>query len=67
MRLKILDSGYSLGIKVLFKFMGMVSRHPVPDAAKLVFCRSNFYGLPMKKFTMKPCVDDLLGLWEIVN
>lgn len=51
MRLKILNSGYSFGTKFLFGFIRMVSRHPVPDAAKLVFYRSDFYGSPMKKFT----------------
>jgi hypothetical protein len=37
MRLKILTSGYGLGAKVLFALIHAVSRHPVPDAAKLVF------------------------------
>ena len=51
MRLKILNSGYGFGTKVLFAFIHMVSRHPVPDAAKLVFYRPDFYGAPMKEFT----------------
>ena len=51
MRLEILNSGYSFGTKVLFAFINAVSRHPVPDAAKLVFYRPDFYGGPMKKFT----------------
>src|SRR5712691_1005560 len=51
MRLKILNSGYSFGTKVLFAFIHAVSRHPVPDAAKLVFYRPDFYGAPMKEFT----------------
>lgn len=51
MRLKILNRGYSFGTKVLFALIRMASRHPVPDAAKLVFYRTDFYGSPMKKFT----------------
>jgi len=51
MRLKILDSGYSFGTKVLFVLIHAVSRQPVPDAAKLVFYRPDFYGAPMKEFT----------------
>ncbi len=49
MRLKILDSGYSFGTKVLFALIHAVSRQPVPDAAKLVFYRPDFYGAPMKR------------------
>src|SRR5260370_8857613 len=51
MRRKILNSGYGFGTKVLFAFIHTVSRHPVPDAAKLVFYRPDFYGAPMKEFT----------------
>src|SRR2546423_15264391 len=51
MRLKILNSGYGFGTKVLFAFIHTVSRHPVPDAAKLVFYRPDFYGAPAKEFT----------------
>jgi uncharacterized peroxidase-related enzyme len=51
MRLKILNSGYDFGTKVLFAFIHLVSRQPVPDAARLVFYRPDFYGTPMKVFT----------------
>ena len=51
MRLKILNSGYSFGTKVLFAIIRAVSRYPLPDAAKLVFYRPDFYGSPMKEFT----------------
>src|SRR5713226_1460769 len=37
--------------KVLFAFIQLASRQPVPDAAKLVFYRADFYGDPMKKVT----------------
>ena len=53
MRLKILNSGYGFGTKVLFAFIHAASRHPVPDAAKLVFYRPDFYGVPMKEFTQE--------------
>jgi uncharacterized peroxidase-related enzyme len=51
MRLAILDSGHGFWTKVLFAFMRAISRQPVPDAAKLVFYRPDFYGTPMKEFT----------------
>ena len=51
MRLEILNSGYTFGTKVLFAFIQLASRRPVPDAAKLVFYRADFYGDPMKLFT----------------
>ena len=51
MRLKILNNGYSLGTKALFALIHLASRRPLPDAAKLVFYRPDFYGGPMKEFT----------------
>jgi uncharacterized peroxidase-related enzyme len=51
MRLKILTSGYDFGTKVLFAFIQLVSRQPLPDAARLVFYRPDFYGAPMKVCT----------------
>jgi uncharacterized peroxidase-related enzyme len=44
MRLAILDSGHSFGIKVLFAFIRIVSRLPVADAVKLFRYRPDFYG-----------------------
>jgi uncharacterized peroxidase-related enzyme len=51
MRLEVLNSGYTFGTKILFAFIQLASRRPVPDAAKLVFYRADFYGDPMKKIT----------------
>jgi uncharacterized peroxidase-related enzyme len=51
MRLKVLNSGYSLGTKALFALIHLASRQPLPDAAKLVFYRADFYGRNMKEFT----------------
>lgn len=51
MRLKILNSGYRFGTKVLFALIHVVSRQPLPDAARLVFYRPDFYGTPMKEIT----------------
>jgi len=51
MRLNILNSGYTFGTKVLFAFIHLVSRQPLPDAARLVFYRPDFYGAPMGAFT----------------
>ncbi|MEV0659937.1 carboxymuconolactone decarboxylase family protein [Actinomadura luteofluorescens] len=51
MRLDILDHGYSPKTKLLFALIRLFSRHPVPDAAKLVFYRPDFYGARAKAFT----------------
>jgi uncharacterized peroxidase-related enzyme len=51
MRLDILNRGYNPGTKLLFALIRLFSRHPVPDAAKLVFYRPDFYGSQAKEFT----------------
>jgi hypothetical protein len=48
MRLDILNRGYSPGTKLLFGLTRLFSGRPVPDAAKLVFYRPDFYGRPGK-------------------
>ena len=51
MRPDVLNHGYGRGTKLLFAVIRLVSRHPVPDAAKLVFYRPDFYGARAKEFT----------------
>ena len=51
MRLDILNHGYRPGTKLLFALIRLFSGHPVPDAAKLVFYRPDFYGARSKEFT----------------
>lgn len=51
MRLDVLNHGYRPGTKLLFALIRLVSRQPVPDAAKLVFYRPDFYGSRAKEFT----------------
>jgi uncharacterized peroxidase-related enzyme len=51
MRLEILNGGYGPGTKLLFALIRLFSGHPVPDAAKLVFYRPDFYGARAKEFT----------------
>ena len=51
MRLDVLNRGYRPGTKMLFAVIRLVSRHPVPDAAKLAFYRPDFYGARAKEFT----------------
>jgi uncharacterized peroxidase-related enzyme len=50
MRLDILDHGYRPGTKLLFELIRLFSGHAVPDAAKLVFYRPDFYGARAKEF-----------------
>jgi uncharacterized peroxidase-related enzyme len=51
MRLDVLNRGYRPGTKLLFAIIRVFSGHPVPDAAKLVFYRPDFYGARAKGFT----------------
>ena len=51
MRLKILNTGYRWSTKVLFACIQAILHQPVPDAARLVLYRPDFYGAPMKAFT----------------
>jgi uncharacterized peroxidase-related enzyme len=51
MRLDVLNRGYGPGTRLLFALIRLFSRHPVPDAAKLVFYRPDFYGSRAKEFT----------------
>lgn len=53
MRLEILNKGYTIATKALFSIIRAISHYPLPDAAKLVFYRPDYYGTPMKKFTHK--------------
>ena len=51
MRLDVLNRGYGPGTKVLFALIRLFSGHPVPDAARIVFYRPDFYGNSAKAFT----------------
>jgi AhpD family alkylhydroperoxidase len=51
MRLDILNHGYRPGTKLLFALIRLFSGHPVPDAARLVFYRPDFYGARSKELT----------------
>jgi uncharacterized peroxidase-related enzyme len=51
MRLDVLNRGYGPATKLLFALIRLFSRHPVPDAAKLVFYRAEYYGSLAKEFT----------------
>jgi uncharacterized peroxidase-related enzyme len=51
MRLDILNRGYRPATRLLFAVIRLFSGHPVPDAAKLVFYRPDFYGGRAKEFT----------------
>jgi uncharacterized peroxidase-related enzyme len=51
MRLEILNSGHSFGMKALFALIRAMSRQPVLDIIKLVKYRGEFYGKPMAAVT----------------
>jgi AhpD family alkylhydroperoxidase len=50
-RPSVLDHGYGVGPKLLFRLIRLVSGHPVPDAARITFYRPDFYGSHAKKLT----------------
>jgi AhpD family alkylhydroperoxidase len=47
----VLNHGYRPGTKLLFAVIRLFSGRPLPDAAKLVFYRPDFYGARAKEFT----------------
>lgn len=51
MHLEVLNSGYRPGTKLLFAVIRLFSGQTVPDAAKLVFYRPDFYGAQAKRLT----------------
>lgn len=51
MRLDILNRGYPRRARVVFALARLFSGHPMPDAAKIVFYRPDFYGDRAKEFT----------------
>lgn len=51
MRLEVLDTNYSFDKKLLFRLIALMSRNPVPDAAKFAFYRPDFYGAAMRRLT----------------
>ena len=53
MRLASLDYGHSLGNRLLFRFIGLASRQPVPGIVKLVKYRANFFGEPMSALAQR--------------
>ncbi len=53
MRPGVLEHGYGVGPKLLFRLIRLVSGRPLPDAARITFYRPDFYGSHMKKFTQQ--------------
>ena len=51
MRLAVLDKGHRFATRALFAIIRAASRHPTPEALKLVMYRPEFYGTPMQKIT----------------
>jgi AhpD family alkylhydroperoxidase len=59
----VLEDGYGVGPRLLFRLIGLMSRQPVPDAAKLTFYRPDFYGNHMKQFTQEAMRGD--STWSV--
>lgn len=53
MRPEILNTGYRRRARMLFALINLISRQPLPDAAKINFYRPDFYGEPMKRLTQQ--------------
>ena len=63
MRPAVLNHGYGLGPRLLFRLIRLMSGHPAPDAAKLTFYRSDFYGTHAKQFIRRRCAVARPGRW----
>lgn len=53
MRPGVLEHGYGVGPKLLFRLISLVSGRPLPDAARITLYRPKLYGAQMKKFTQE--------------
>ena len=51
MRPDALNTRYSLSARLIFAAVRMITRRPLPDAAKINLYRPEFYGDPMKRLT----------------
>lgn len=51
MRPEVLNTGYRTGTKLLFAVIRLMSGRPLPNAAKVLFYRPDFYGARAKAFT----------------
>lgn len=47
MRLAALDSGHTVGKKLMFAMIRVLSRHKVPDVVKTLTYRPEYFGGPM--------------------
>ena len=47
MRLTVLDRGHSIGIKLMFALIRVMSGHRAPDVVKTLRYRPDFFGAPM--------------------
>lgn len=63
MRPAILEHGYGLGSRLLFRLVRLASGRPLPDAARITFYRSDFYGNPAKKLTQAAMRGD--SAWSV--
>ncbi|MBO0812001.1 MAG: hypothetical protein J2P23_08125 [Microlunatus sp.] len=53
MRPEVLNTGYPLRARLIFGLIKIITRHPLPDAAKINFYRPDFYGAPMGRLTQQ--------------
>ncbi|MGH2874534.1 MAG: carboxymuconolactone decarboxylase family protein [Solirubrobacteraceae bacterium] len=53
MRPRVLEHGYGIRPKLLFRLIRLMSGHPVPDAARITFYRPDFYGTYAKQLTQE--------------
>jgi hypothetical protein len=49
MRLGVLDHGHTLGTKLMFAVIRVMSRAPVPDVVKTLMYRKDFLGGPLNE------------------
>lgn len=53
MRPEVLNTGYPARARLIFGLIKIITRRPLPDAAKINFYRPDFYGAPMGRLTQQ--------------
>jgi uncharacterized peroxidase-related enzyme len=61
----VLEHGYGLGPRLLFRLIALATRRALPDAARITFYRPDFYGTRAKRLTQAAMRDE--SAWSVAD